>query len=133
MKHSLFPLLLCALIASATLYSCQAQNEAPNHQNEVMTTMDSSVSVNKTESEWKEELPHMACFVLREKGTERAFSGEFWDHHEDGIYVCAGCKHPLFDSSTKFESGSGWLSFFDVIDNSSIDTKEYLKYCMKRI
>jgi methionine-R-sulfoxide reductase len=82
---------------------------------------------------WNETLTPEEYRILRQCGTEAPFTGEFWDHHEDGIYVCAGCKHPLFDSSTKFESGSGWPSFFDVIDNSSIDTKEDLKYGMKRI
>lgn len=82
---------------------------------------------------WDETLTPEEYRILRQCGTEAPFTGEFWDHHEDGIYVCAGCKHPLFDSSTKFESGSGWPSFFDVVDNSSIDTKEDLKYGMRRI
>jgi peptide-methionine (R)-S-oxide reductase len=82
---------------------------------------------------WDQELTSEEYRILRQCGTEAPFTGEFWDHHEDGVYACAGCKHPLFDSSTKFESGSGWPSFFDVIDNSSIDTKEDLKYGMKRI
>jgi methionine-R-sulfoxide reductase len=82
---------------------------------------------------WDETLTPEEYRILRQCGTEAPFTGEFWDHHEDGIYVCAGCKHPLFDSSTKFESGSGWPSFFDVVDNSFIDTKEDLKYGMRRI
>ena len=57
------------------------------------------------------ELPHMACFVLREKGTERAFTGEFWDHHEKGVYRCAGCGQALFDSDHKFESGPDGPAF----------------------
>ena len=71
--------------------------------------------------------------ILRQCGTEAPFTGEFWDHHEDGVYVCAGCGDPLFDSATKFESGSGWPSFFDAIDQSSIETEEDLKYGMRRI
>ena len=82
---------------------------------------------------WDQKLTPEEYRILRQCGTEAPFTGEFWDHHEDGVYVCAGCKHPLFDSSTKFESGSGWPSFFDVIDNSAIDTKEDLQYGMKRI
>ncbi len=133
MKHPLFPLLVCALIASATLSSCQAQNEAPNHQNAVMTPMDSSVSVNKTESEWKEELPHMACFVLREKGTERAFSGEFWDHHEPGMYCCAGCGQALFDADHKFESGTGWPSFFQPAEGTAVLEESDDSWGMRRV
>ena len=82
---------------------------------------------------WDETLTPEEYRILRQCGTEAPFTGEFWDHHEDGIYVCAGCKHPLFDSSTKFESGSGWPSFFDVVDNSSIETKEDLKLSLIHI
>ena len=83
--------------------------------------------------DWSDSLTPEEYRILRQCGTEAPFTGEFWDHHEDGVYVCAGCGEPLFDSATKFESGSGWPSFFDIIDQSSIETKEDLKYGMRRI
>jgi peptide-methionine (R)-S-oxide reductase len=71
-----------------------------------------SEKVNKTDQEWKKTLTPQQYHVLREKGTERAFSGEYWDNHEKGVYKCAACGNDLFTSDTKFESGTGWPSFF---------------------
>ena len=68
--------------------------------------------VTHTPDEWKALLTPDEYAVLREQGTERAFTGDLWDHHEDGSYVCAACGQPLFDSVTKFESGTGWPSFY---------------------
>ncbi|MDB4934689.1 MAG: hypothetical protein JWP87_1661 [Labilithrix sp.] len=67
--------------------------------------------VNKTDAEWKAELTPEQYEIMRRKGTERAFTGKYWDCHDDGMYRCAGCKAELFKSDDKFESGSGWPSF----------------------
>ena len=64
------------------------------------------------DAEWRERLSPEQYAVTRQGATERAFTGQFWDHHEDGVYTCVCCGEPLFDSQTKFESGSGWPSFF---------------------
>ena len=76
--------------------------------------------VEKTEEEWKKELTPEQYHVLREAGTERAFTGAYWDNHEDGVYYCAACGLELFNSDTKFESGSGWPSFHSPASKESV-------------
>ncbi len=76
--------------------------------------------MKKTEAEWKAALPPMTFHVLREKGTERAFTGEFWNDHAPGTYVCAGCGAVLFKSSEKFESGCGWPSFSSAAEKGAV-------------
>src|SRR5207244_1565587 len=73
------------------------------------------------DAEWKARLTPMQYKVLREKGTERAFSGDTWDNHAKGTYVCAGCGQELFSSDTKFESGTGWPSFWAPIHKKAVD------------
>lgn len=76
--------------------------------------------VIKTDEEWKKELSPEEYRILREKGTERAFTGKYWDHHELGTYICAACSTALFESNTKFDSGCGWPSYFEPIDKNNI-------------
>ncbi len=85
-----------------------------------------------TEEEWKAKLTKEQFYVLREKGTERSFTGEYWDNKEDGIYTCAGCALPLFDSNTKFKSGTGWPSYYTFIDNHVLE-EEDRAYGMVRV
>lgn len=70
-----------------------------------------TTKVNKSEAEWKAQLSPQQYEIMRNKGTERAFTGKYWDCHDEGVYRCAGCQAELFKSSDKFESGSGWPSF----------------------
>lgn len=80
------------------------------------TTGDNTTyEVIKTDAEWKAELTEMEYYVLREKGTERSFTGDLWNNKAKGVYVCAACQNPLFSSDTKFKSGTGWPSFYQPI------------------
>ena len=85
------------------------------------------------ESVWREKLTKEQYRVLREKGTEPAFTGKYWNNHEKGIYKCAACGAPLFDSETKFESGSGWPSFYAPIDKEKVENKRDLSHGMVRM
>jgi len=76
--------------------------------------------VEKTEEEWRKELSPEQYHVLREAGTERAFTGAYWDNHEEGVYYCAACGEELFNSDAKFESGSGWPSFHSPASDDSV-------------
>jgi len=87
----------------------------------------------KTEEEWKGVLTPDQYHVLREKGTERPFTGEYWDHKEAGIYRCAACGEELFDSSTKFDAHCGWPSFYDALDRTKIDLHEDISLGMHRV
>lgn len=87
----------------------------------VESVMDSLVPIYKSPKEWKKILTDQEYYVLREKGTERAFTGDLWDHKDKGTYTCAGCSLPLFHSSTKFKSGTGWPSYYQPIK------EEYIK------
>ena len=88
--------------------------------------------VEKPEAEWKKELSPMQYAVLREKATERAFTGELWDHHEQGTYRCAGCGAELFESDAKFDSGCGWPSFSAPKDDKGIDEERDASHGMLR-
>lgn len=94
--------------------------------------VDVSDRVVKTEEEWKRELSPQAFQVLRKKGTERAFTGRFWDHKETGTYVCAACGLALFRSAEKYDSGTGWPSFWRPIDPSHVGTEEDRSFFMTR-
>ena len=82
---------------------------------------DSKSEQNKSEQEWQQELDAEQYHVLREKGTERAFTGKYWDLKDKGVYNCAACGEPLFTSETKYDSGSGWPSFYQPAAEESVE------------
>jgi peptide-methionine (R)-S-oxide reductase len=85
-----------------------------------------------TQDELKKRLTEEQYYVTQKAGTERAFSGKYWDHTEDGTYRCVVCETPLFDSDTKFKSGSGWPSFYDVIEQGNVELRSDHSHGMRR-
>jgi len=90
-------------------------------------------SQNNKEDKWSKKLTKEQFHILREKGTERAFTGKYWNNKKEGEYKCAGCGQNLFSSETKFDSGTGWPCFFDVEDKKYVNFLEDNRYGMKRI
>lgn len=88
--------------------------------------------IDLPEQEWRKRLSPEQYHVLRQAGTERAFTGRYVDNHEDGVYRCAGCGAPLFDSDTKFESGSGWPSFTTPLAPQAVDEHSDVSHGMRR-
>ena len=97
------------------------------------TGSSSPEKVRKTEAEWRELLTPEQFHVMRQKGTERAFAGALYENHADGIYRCAGCDAELFKSDTKFESGSGWPSFWLPVSADAIEAHEDTSFGMRRV
>jgi peptide-methionine (R)-S-oxide reductase len=118
-----------ALAAVSIIFaiSCTAQEKSNTNSKEEL-----DVKIKKTEEEWKKELTPEQYSVLREAGTERAGTGEYNMHKEDGHYHCAGCNTQLFVSSDKYDSGSGWPSFDDVANSDSVILRTDGKFGMQR-
>jgi len=134
-----FPAVLSALILSP---GCEpvprvAAEERPVAEHRVVEdaepmTQKPADTVRKSEEEWRKELTAEEYHVLREKGTESAFTGKYWDNHETGLYRCAACGQPLFESGTKFESGTGWPSFYQPVKEDNVAVKADRSYGMVR-
>lgn len=90
------------------------------------------VKVLKSEDDWQKELSPEQYQVCRKKGTERPFTGKYNAHKEDGVYRCACCGHPLFDSHAKFDSGTGWPSFFQPLSTDAVEAESDYTFGMKR-
>ncbi|HEY7218245.1 MAG TPA: peptide-methionine (R)-S-oxide reductase MsrB [Candidatus Binatia bacterium] len=88
--------------------------------------------IRKPDAEWKKELTDEQYYVCRQKGTERAFTGKYWDNHEKGMYRCACCGNELFTSDTKFDSGTGWPSFWAPVGQENVETEEDNSLMMRR-
>ena len=89
-------------------------------------------SVQKSDAEWRKALTPEQYQVTRQKGTERAFSGQYWNSHDPGTYRCVCCGEPLFDSESKFDSGCGWPSFFQPLSEQNIETADDRSHFMHR-
>jgi peptide-methionine (R)-S-oxide reductase len=93
----------------------------------------SARKVELSDAEWRTRLTPEQFHILREKGTERAFTGALVNNHSDGMYHCAACNAPLFKSDTKFESGSGWPSFFEPVSPNAVELHEDTSHGMRRV
>ena len=113
-------MLIFTLVACETSHPAEA-SPPPKH-----------FHVEKTPEEWKAQLTPEQYEILREKGTERAFTGAYWDEHRKGVYKCAGCGQLLFSSETKFDSGTGWPSFWKPADKDAVFTATDDSYGMSR-
>jgi len=91
-----------------------------------------STKIEKTEREWRGQLTPEQYHVMREQGTERAFTGKYWDAHDDGAYHCAACGAELFSSDTKFDSGTGWPSFWEPVNRENVELHEDRSFFMVR-
>ncbi len=89
-------------------------------------------TVERTDAEWRDELTPERYAVLRKAGTEPAFTGEYWDRHDDGVYRCGGCGAELFDANTKFESGTGWPSFTEPMVAEAVELRPDHSHLMRR-
>jgi peptide-methionine (R)-S-oxide reductase len=89
--------------------------------------------IDKTDAEWKAELSPEAYQVCRRKGTEAPFTGAYWDEHGDGVYRCRCCGAALFDAGTKFDSGTGWPSYYQPVSNDAVRLEEDLSHGMRRV
>lgn len=108
-----------------TTAACQQKSTSKTQSSSTVVNnsepAEATFEVTKTAEQWKSELTDQEYYVLREAGTERAFTGDLWDSKADGVYTCRGCALPLFDSETKFKSGTGWPSYYQPLNDTCID------------
>ncbi|GLR16306.1 peptide-methionine (R)-S-oxide reductase MsrB [Portibacter lacus] len=127
-------------LVGLALSACNAQSTAikskeavTENTTQVKAAVQSNIDkIEKSEKEWKEELTDEEYYILREKGTERAFTGDLLNNKEEGVYTCAACQLPLFDSKTKFKSGTGWPSYYEPINETNVAEEEDRQYGMVR-
>ena len=86
----------------------------------------------KTDAEWRQVLTPEQYRIMRQKGTEGAFTGQYWNNKDEGLYRCTGCGTPLFSSETKFESGSGWPSFYAPVEQDNVEVEQDTSFGMSR-
>lgn len=115
------------LATQAGIHGCSAQE-----RHERRDSMAMAGKVVKSDEEWKKILTPLQYDVTRKKGTERAFTGEYWNNHEPGMYTCVCCGADLFDAKTKFDSGTGWPSFTSPVSDSSVGLNDDTSLFMKR-
>jgi len=128
-------ILLIAVIASVTI-SCNSQSNDNNKLNNKDQKMENKISdtnkIVKSDEEWKKQLTEEEYEVTRKKGTERPFTGAYWNTFDKGTYYCVACNNPLFVSDSKFDAGCGWPSFYEPISKNSVEYHTDKTYGMER-
>jgi len=126
--------LIVSLIAVSLTFSCAQQKQKIENINTQQAGMPSGIEkIVKSEKEWKAQLTPQQYNILRKQGTEYAFSGKYWDNKEKGVYICAACELPLFDSETKFKSGTGWPSYYQPITPENVETETDKSFGIARV
>ena len=126
-------LILLVIVFTSIIFN-SILSQVPIEDDKVLnsTNNDESKKVKRSDSEWRRMLSSAEYHILREKGTERAFTGEYDGHFENGMYLCAGCGNKIFDSETKYRSGCGWPAFYEALPES-IEEHEDNSFGMRRI
>lgn len=120
LKNYMLPL---GMVLSFWILNACAQTNAPQSSETKVTKTAMATNVDKivkTDAEWQAQLTPEQYRITRKQGTERAFTGEYWDHKGEGVYTCVCCGNELFDSKTKYKSGTGWPSFYDVVSKKNV-------------
>ncbi|MEP1097593.1 MAG: peptide-methionine (R)-S-oxide reductase MsrB [Cyclobacteriaceae bacterium] len=124
--------LIVLSLYAISLAACAQQEKVEKPKVEKSYAASTVQKIEKTEAEWKAQLTDFEYYVLREKGTERAFSGPLLSNKDEGVYTCAACSLPLFESNTKFKSGTGWPSFYAPINDVNVAEEDDKSYGMVR-
>ncbi|HEY0551318.1 MAG TPA: peptide-methionine (R)-S-oxide reductase MsrB [Verrucomicrobiae bacterium] len=121
------------VIVSIAIALCAVSCTAADTSKSASTNMPEKIEkITKTDAEWRKQLTPEQYKITREKGTERAFTGQYWNNHEAGVYQCVACDLPLYSSETKFESGTGWPSFWQPIKEGYVTSKSDNSLFMRR-
>lgn len=132
MKHFIYILTLHIAFASAACSQTDSKNQAPVSMKNPYYSKTDTTKLNVSNDEWKKVLSEDVYYISREKGTERAFTGKYWDYEGLGNYYCAACGNHLFVSDSKFSSQCGWPSFFEAVSESSVEYLKDVSYGMIR-
>ena len=126
-------IILLAIVITSIIFN-NISSQVPYEDEKVLNSAnnDESKKVKRSDSEWRRMLSSAEYHILREKGTERAFTGEYDGHFENGMYLCAGCGNKIFDSETKYRSGCGWPAFYEALPES-VEEHQDNSFGMSRI
>src|SRR5262245_6804246 len=127
--------LLVACLLLAGFAAAQTQKQIDKSKPKTETKKETKVieKIVKTDEEWEKILTPVQFYVTRKKGTERAFTGDYWNNHDKGTYLCVACGQELFSSKHKFDSGTGWPSYWQPVAKENIETEEDLTLGMRRV